>query len=157
MKIMNKKSLLTLCCLTAVLTAPLFAQDYDDIELTRQMIQTDRQAIITEAMAFTKEESKAFWPVYREYRGEMSKLGDRWVDLVANYAQNFEKLTDDMAAKMLDDYLEIEKDRVSLRTKYVKDFRKILPAKKVTKFYQIENKLDAIINFDLAGQIPLVE
>jgi hypothetical protein len=154
---MNKKSLIVLCCLTAVFAAPLFAQDYDEIELTRQMIQTDRQAIITQAMAFTPEESKAFWPVYRQYRGEMSKIGDRWVSLVSEYAQNFENLSDELAAKMLDDYLKIEKDRVSLRTKYVKDFRKILPTKKVTKFYQIENKLDAIIDFDLAGQIPLVK
>ena len=128
----------------------------DEIELTRAVIQVKRQAIVTQAMDLEPKESEAFWPLYREYRVEMAKVNDRFVKLIETYMENYEALSDGMAAKMLDEHLGIERARLQVKNKYVPRFRKILPSRKAARFFQVENKLDAIINFELAAQIPVV-
>jgi hypothetical protein len=100
----------------------------DEIELSRSVIQTQRQAIVTEAMQLTEAESKVFWPLFREFQGEMAKVGDRKVALITSYAENFETFTDDQARLMMDEWLDIEKARLKVLGKYVKSFRNIQSA-----------------------------
>jgi hypothetical protein len=131
------------------------AQTATDIELTRANIQTARQAIIAEGMKLTDDESLAFWPAYRDYRLEMARLGDRLVKVITEFAGAKAALSDEQANRLLDEYLEIRAKDVSVKKKYAPVFRKILPAPKVTRFFQLENKLDAVVNYDLAQAIPL--
>jgi hypothetical protein len=128
----------------------------DAVQLTRQVIQTDRQTIVAANMDMTEAESQAFWPLYREYRGEMAKVADRGAALITDYAKNYGTLTDMQAEAMLKESQEIAKKQLSVREDYMKKFKKILPPKKVARFYQIESKLDAVINYELAQEIPLV-
>ena len=127
-----------------------------DIELTRAVIQIKRQAFVTRAMDLKEAEAQAFWPLYREYRLDMSKVGDRYVTNLMTYLNNYDNLSDQLAEKLLNEYLSIEKARLDVKAKYVPRFRKVLPSKKVARFFQVDNKLDALINADLASQIPLV-
>lgn len=129
----------------------------DAVQLTRQMIQTDRQTIVAANMDMTEAESTAFWPLYREYRGEMAKVGDRSAALITDYAKNYETMTDLQAEAMVKEAQEIAKKQLSVREDYMKKFKKILPPKKVARFYQIENKLDAVIGYELAAEIPLAK
>lgn len=131
------------------------AQTATDIELTRANIQTARQAIIAEGMKLTDDESLAFWPAYRDYRLEMARLGDRLVKVITEFAAADAALSDEQANRLLDEYLDIRAKDVSVKKKYVGVFRKLLPAPKVTRFFQLENKLDAVVNYDLAKAIPL--
>jgi hypothetical protein len=80
-----------------------------DIELTRASIQLRRQALVTAAMDLTPKEAEAFWPLYREYRMEMAKVGDRLSNLLVQYAGQYDTLTDAQAVKIMDEYLGIEK------------------------------------------------
>lgn len=132
------------------------AQIVEEIELTRAIIQAERQTIVTRAMDLTAAEAQAFWPIYREYRLEMIKVGDRLLALITTYAQNYRGLSDEMAGKLLTDYLGIEKARLQVKNKYLPRFQKVLPPKKVARYYQVENKLDVIIQAELAEDIPLV-
>ena len=127
-----------------------------DIELTRAIIQAERQAIVTRAMDLTAAEAQTFWPIYREYRLEMIKVGDRLLALITTYAQNYRDLSDEMAGKLLTEYLGIEKARLQVKNKFLPRFQKVLPPKKVARYYQVENKLDVIIQTELAREIPLV-
>ena len=129
------------------------------IALSRSAIQTDRQNIVNQYMDLTEQESKDFWPLYREYRAKVSKLDDQVVELIINYGESYnnQSVSDEQAAQMLTDYLKLEEEELKLQKDYVKKFSVILPAKKVTRYFQLENKLDAIVEFDLAGNIPLVE
>ena len=129
------------------------------IALSRSAIQTDRQNIVNQYMDLTEQESKDFWPLYREYRAKVSKLDDQVVELIINYGESYnnQSVSDEQAAQMLADYLKLEEEELKLQKDYVKKFSVILPAKKVTRYFQLENKLDAIVEFDLAGNIPLVE
>jgi len=85
----------------------------------------------------------------------MQKLGDRLVEILLNYANNYTSLTDEQSTALLDDYLAVQKDETKIKMDWVPKFRKILPSKTVTRMYQIDNKLDAIIRFD-AAEKPLV-
>jgi hypothetical protein len=135
------------------------ADEQDDItseaEMTRAAIQLRRQALVTAAMDLEAKESEAFWPLYREYRTDMAKLGDRFVKLLGTYLESYDKLTDDAANKLMDEYISIERSKQSLKSKYRGRFSKVLPARKVVRFFQIDNKMDAVINAELAQTIPL--
>ncbi len=129
----------------------------DAVELTKQAAETQRQAVVAKTMLFTETESEAFWPVYREYRREMLVQLDRLITLARDYAENMDNLSDEQAAHILDQYLNIEQKTNKAKRKFVKQFRKVLSDKQVTRFYQIDNKLDAIVRFDAARTVPLVE
>jgi len=141
--------------LLAGLAAPAYAQSATDIELTRANIQTARQAIIASAMELTDDESLAFWPAYRDYRVEMARLGDRLVKVITEFVSAKATLSDEQATRLLDEYLDIKAKDISVKKKYAGVFRKLLPAPKVTRFFQLENKLDAVVNYDLAKTVPL--
>ena len=128
----------------------------NDIELTRAIIQVKHQAIVTGAMDLKEAEAQAFWPLYREYRLDMSKVGDRYVTNLMTYLNNYDNLSDQLAEKLLNEYLSIEKARLDVKAKYIPRFRKVMPPKKVARFFQVDNKLEAFIKADLASEIPLV-
>ena len=127
------------------------------IAMDRATLQAERQSIVAANLPLTDAQAKTFWPMYNEYRGELGKLGDRYVNLVLEYAKNDPTLTDVQANKMLDDFLAIQKEELKVKSAWAPKFRKALPGKVVTRFYQIENKLDTIVRYDAADQIPLVE
>lgn len=134
-------------------------QPRDGIEVTRAAIKAERRAIVSLNLELTDAESKAFWPVYDEYWTQMKKIGDREVVLIEDFAKHYkyESLTNEKADEMIKEFLSIMDEENKLRRNYVKKFMKALPAKKVLRYYQIENKLDAMINVELAATIPLAQ
>jgi hypothetical protein len=126
-----------------------------DLALTRASIQLRRQAIVTSVMDLTPTESQAFWPLYREYRVEMAKVGDRVSKLLVDYTGQYDTLTDEQASKIMNEWLGIENAKNNVKGKYVSRFKKILPARKVMRFFQADNKLDAVLNAQLASIVPL--
>jgi hypothetical protein len=129
----------------------------DAIVATRGQIQADRQAVVAANLGLTEAEGKTFWPLYRDYRTDMAKLGDRLSDLIVDYAKNYDTLTDEQAKKMVTEFLAIQKDEVSTKQAWVPKFEKVLPAKKVARFFQIENKLDLLVRLAIAQDVPLVQ
>jgi hypothetical protein len=129
----------------------------DEVELTRAVIQAQRQAILSQAMNFSEEESKKFWPLYRDYLVEVNKLVDREVKLITTYADNYRDLSEEMATWILDEFIALERAEADLKAGWVPRFREVLPPRKVARFFQLENKMDTIIEYDLATSIPLVE
>ena len=135
------------------------AQQVDQWTAIQQLqadLKADRQAVVAANLPLTEGEAQAFWPAYKEYRVEVEKLGDRMVKLIAAYAASFETMTDTKADAFFNDLLAIDRDRLAVREKYVPKIRAVLPGQKAARFFQIENKLDAIVNVSLASEIPLV-
>jgi len=141
-----------------LLAVPVFAQGNaaDQIELTRTYIEANRQTIVTTVMNLTEEESKTFWPIYREYRADVQGLNDRLIVLIKEYAENYENLTDEKSANLMIRNLDIEEDRLLYKRLYIEDFLEALSPSKVARFYQIENKMDSVIRADLVVAIPLM-
>jgi len=128
----------------------------DDINQLRADIQADRQAVVAKNLGLTDEEGMTFWPLYREYRNALAPAGDRLTKLIMDYAKNWEAVPDAQATAMLDEFLSIQKEQLRIKGEYVAKFRKLLPAKKVARFFQIENKLDAVVAVGLAANIPVI-
>jgi hypothetical protein len=128
----------------------------DEIELTRAEVQSKRQEIVQSLMELTQKESEAFWPVYRQYQADAADLGDRRVALMETYFANAENLTEKQAEDLLDDSFDLRKGQLDLQKKYVGRYRKVLPAVKVARLYQIENALDAIISANLQASMPMI-
>jgi hypothetical protein len=126
-----------------------------DIALTRASIQLRRQAIVTAVMDLTPKEAEAFWPLYRDYRMDMAKVGDRVSKLLVQYSEQYDTLTDAQATSIMKEWLSVENAKNNVKSKYVARFHKILPARKVMRFFQADNKLDAVINAQLASIVPL--
>ena len=132
--------------------------DFDaQMEAARKLMRTERRLVHATELDLTSEESKAFWPIYMEYAAERRTVGDRKVSLIAEYGENFENISDEFANRALAEALDIESDSLKIQKKYLKDFKRALPISKVVRFYQIESKLDAVVDFQLASQIPLME
>lgn len=141
-----------------LLAAPAQAQqERDVIEVIKSQLATQRQALVAENLLLTKEESDVFWPLYREFQNERNPLIDRRIKLLTKFRDNFDSLTDDQAAEIIDGWIALESDIVKLRKQYVKKFRKILPEKTTLRYFQVENKLDTIIDYDLSQVTPLAE
>ncbi len=130
-----------------------------DFANARSMLQEGREAIIREDLRMTADEEAAFWPLYEDYRSDVMPIQDRYVALVADYMRQYEsgEVTDEDADEMLDSYFDIKSDLLRARKKYIRRFRKIMPMLKVARFYQLENKMNATIDAELALLVPLVE
>jgi len=95
--------------------------------------------------------------VYKAYRGEVEVLKQRTLDLIKAYAANYGSLTNEQASELIKDYLKLDADRAKVRNKYVKTLQKEVSPVIAMRFLQVENKLNAIVSFGIAEQIPLAQ
>jgi len=129
----------------------------DQIALTRQSAQTDRKAILLGNMSFTAEESDLFWPKWEEYRAAAAANGDRLLALIKDFAENYNNMTNQKADELMSDHFSIEMQDVVIRQNFAKEISGFMPARKVMRIVQVENKLDAAIDLQLASEIPLAK
>ncbi len=155
MRIRRAVMALLLCSLAL----PVFAQDKpaDTMQIVREKIQADKKLLVATNMGLTEKEAQAFWPVYESYQKDLGLLNGRLLVLIQDFARNYQTMTDGEAKKLVGEYLAIEGDRVKLKQSYLPKLRQALPEKKVARYIQIENKVEAIIRYELAQEIPLVK
>jgi hypothetical protein len=110
-------------------------------------------------MALTEAEAKGFWPLYEEYQKALHQINDRLATMLVSYAKehNAASLTDEKASALLDRYFAIEEDELKLRRAFVPRLAKVLPGRKVARYMQIENKIRAIVKYEIAAEVPLAK
>ena len=128
-----------------------------NLQVLIDAIRANRKALIAVNLGLNDEEAGKFWPVYDRYQQEINTTGDRVTAIVEDYTANYSTLSNEKALKLIEDYLAAEAERVATRRKYLPEFAKILPGRAVARFYQIENKMDAVLRYELAATIPVVE
>ena len=128
-----------------------------EVAAARALMEKERRIVLASELLLNAEERDAFWPLYNEYAEEITEVSEIRVQLIADYAANYDNMTDEFANRMLRDHFEFQSRRLKTQQKYLKRFKRVLPPTKVVRFYQVENKLDAIVNFNLASQIPMVQ
>ena len=131
----------------------------DNMQILKEKIAADKKLVVSAAMELTESEAKAFWPVYEAFQKDLHKINDEIATLISAYAKeyNAKSLTDEKAKKLLDYYLAIEDREVKLRKSYVPKLSKVLPGRKVARYMQLENKVRALIKYELAAEIPLAQ
>jgi hypothetical protein len=148
---------LTVC---ASMGAPLAAHaqsTYDEQQQLISQIQTDKRTVVLKSMALDDKQLAAFTPIFDKYQADRKKLFDRGVDLLNLYASNYESMTDDAANKILKDWLALQDDKNKLVRGTAKQLGKVLPAAKVIRFVQIENKLDTLLQLPAVANVPLAK
>ena len=134
---------------------PAFADLDAAVGDARAVIQTERRMLVSEALQLSQPEAAAFWPLYDKYAAELKTIGDLRVKVITDFAAAYPDISDELANQLLRDGLKYQGDMVKLRKNYLKKFIKALGPAKTARFYQLENKVDAIGNFALAREIPL--
>ena len=133
--------------------------DAEALAEARALLKAGREELVRDELYLTESESAAFWPVYEQYRDEVDTVRDRQAKIISIYVEAYwaANLGDELAEKILEVHFLIENDLLAIEKKYVRRFRKTIATAKVTRFYQLENKLDAEIDVALAQLIPLYE
>ncbi|MEA3477965.1 MAG: hypothetical protein U9R60_07290 [Bacteroidota bacterium] len=136
----------------------LWAQQSSDyIELMRSVIKTEKKVAISDVMQLSEEEADLFWPLYNEYNEKRYVIKTSFVRLIEEFAENYSKMTDELATDYWKRSLKIDTDLLNLEKTYYKKFLKVLDAQKTFRYFQAENKIEALINAQLALEIPLLE
>ena len=154
-----------------LMTSPIFAQGTQTaqsdtltsaelnamVELLRSDIRTRKVAILGEVLQLTDSEAQKFWPIYREYDNELSKIGDQRLELIKAFARSYETMTDKKAGELAKGILDLMQKRVDLKKKYFGKISKVPPAIKAAQFLQIENRIDALIDLQIASEVPIIQ
>jgi hypothetical protein len=131
--------------------------DAANMQIAREKLRADKKLLVAENMQLTDAESAKFWPVYDAYQADQAALNDRTAKVIQDFAANYKSMTDPTADRLLTDMLKIDRERVDLQDKYRPKFAAAIPATKVARYYQIERKVQSIINYELADKIPLIK
>jgi len=119
--------------------------------------RAQRKATVGANMNLTPDEASKFWPVYDAYEKSMDSIEDRHVRELKDFAAKYNNLTDADAKKKLDEVIAIQQARLDVQKQYIPQFRAVIPQVKVTRFYQIDNKIQALIQCDIAQLVPLAQ
>lgn len=143
----------------ALPTTSLGQQVSDGVAEGRAMVKAGREELVRSELQLTAEEEAAFWPIFMEYQAISSSIMDRYTALLTDFVDRWERsdMSNEYAADLLDKYFGIKQELLTVQKHYVPKFKAVLPALKVAQFFQIENKIRAEIDSQLAIAIPLID
>lgn len=151
--------------LLALLATPLAAQDPNPLDpglrtqlnAARSIIDKDRRILQASELNLTREERDKFWPLFNEYAEDLREVTDIRIDVIVRYSENYSQMTNDIAKSLVDGRFRHDRELLKLRERYLKKMRRILPETKVARFFQVESKLAAALDYNLASQIPVIQ
>ena len=131
----------------------------DNMQILRDKIKADKKLVVAANMELTESEAKGFWPIYDAYQADLAKINRRIAALLDGYAADFrgKSFTDAKAKKLIADSTAIEQAEADLKSSYAPKLSAVLPARKVARYLQIENKIRALVKYDLVTGVPLVQ
>jgi len=153
-----------LMLVAALAAAPLSAQNKpaaaaptDNMQILRDKLKADKKLLVAANMELTDAEAKKFWPVYDAYQQELNKLNDQIAMLLVGYAKDYnaQTMTDAKALALLERYVAIEEADLKAKRALIQKVRAVLPGIKATRYVQIENKVRALVKYEIAGEVPL--
>ncbi len=127
------------------------------IELMRADVRAQKVQIITAVMNLNDNDARVFWPIYREYDLEMSKLGDQKLALIQDYAQNYLTMSNEKADQISKRVFQLDEARADLRKKYYEKFKKALSPVLAARFSQVENQIQLILDLQIESGLPIIE
>jgi hypothetical protein len=155
---MRVASLLALALLGAACAG---AQDLEvsSMDVLRAQLDLDKKVVVEDNLILTEAQAAAFWPIYEDYQRELRALDERVVRLVNEYSEAYgaSSITDAIAARLLAEAIALDEAEVDLRKRYAARLVAVIPPIEAARYLQIERKIRAVVEFDLADRIPLVE
>jgi hypothetical protein len=162
---MNRSLLpcLVAIALALVVAAPAVAQTKPstttNMDILKEKLKADKKLLVAHSVGVTEAEGKAFWPIYDAYQADLDKINQRLKTAIEGYAKDYNAntMTDAKASALTTEALSIEEALVTLKKNYVAKLTGVIPAMKIARFVQLENKVRAEVNYELAAGIPFVQ
>ena len=148
----------------ALAVAPAFAQSpaadakpVDNMQILREKLSGDKKLIVAANMELTDAEAKNFWPLYDAYQKDLQKINEQLAMAIVSYSKeyNAKSLTDEVALKLTGQSIAIDESEAKLKRTYLPKLSKVLPGRKVARYLQIENKIRALVKYEIASEVPL--
>lgn len=161
---MHKKTIwfayIAVICILLIIDFP-HAKAEDQLQsnmpIVREALRANKKLFIAENMDLTVKETNEFWSVYDSFQKNLEKIITQYFKLIEKYAQTHKTMSDEDAVKILNARLNLDTEHVKLSQSYLPRFYEVLPGKKVTRYYQLESKFFAVVEYDLAARIPLLK
>lgn len=134
----------------------LYAQD-SYMEIVRSTIKTEKKALIAEVMQLSDAESSVFWPVYNEYEDKLYILNTDYFNVVKDFADNFDNMSAEKATDIILKANKFSTNEAKLEKTYLKKMMKVISPQKTLRYFQASNKIQVMIDAQLAAEIPLLE
>ena len=147
--------ILLACCLLAPAAMAADAEVLSDLAELRAQLLEDRRGVVTDFLDLTTQEGEAFWPVYEAYQAEVDALRRRRMNMVLDFLDRRGSFQRAESIVLMRSWLDMKQEWVELEREWLGEFLSVLPARKALRYYQIENKIDALINAELAAFVPL--
>jgi hypothetical protein len=128
----------------------------EEIKLLRKDVRAQKQKIMGAAMGLDDAQSKKFWPIYKEYDRELSKLNDLRLGGIMAYAQNYNNMTDNKADELVNGAISFHKKRIDLVASTYDKVRAALGAPLGARFVQVESMVDNLIDLQIQSNLPLI-
>jgi Spy/CpxP family protein refolding chaperone len=150
--------------LAALVAVPAFAQtkpaapaSADTMQVLREKLKADKKLLIAANLELSEAEGKKFWPVYEAYQKELHKINHQIAMVLVDYSKDFnaKTLTDAKASALLDRAIALDEAEVRIKKALVPKVRAVLPGIKATRYVQLENKIRALVKYEIAAEVPL--
>ena len=151
------KKLLSILSVVLISTAIYAQSENDYLELARDVLKTEKKAAIAEVMQLTDVESTPFWELYNEYQGKLYLVANKRIAIIKDFSENFESLSDEKANELWVGTMKYKNELLKLKKKYYNKFKKVVSPGKAARFMQLENKIETLIDAQLALEIPMIE
>ena len=139
---------------------PAFAETAQNtnMQILIDKVKADKKLLIASNMDLTDQEAKEFWPHYEGYQKKLEQINKKLAGVINEYAEAYNKgsVPDDVAKNIINEWLKTKGAEVIMLREYAEKLTRVLPAQKVARYLQMESKIRAAINFDLAANIPLM-
>jgi hypothetical protein len=151
---------LVLVGLACLITCPGWAQQTANdkyIDLMRKDLRKEKQSIVDQSMGLDAAKKSQFWAIYADYQTALDTIWDKRIANIKKYADNFEKMTDQIADQLAVTMMDLEGQRATLRNKYYRLFKEKMGSRIAARFLQVECSLASLIDLQLAVEIPILE
>jgi outer membrane murein-binding lipoprotein Lpp len=128
-----------------------------DVKLLREDIRAKKKKLIAANLNLTPDQATKFWPVYDQYTADLVKINNEKYAVIKEYADAWGSMTDDQAISLINRGLAVDEQVAQLRLKYVPIFNKVVPGKTTATFFQLDRRIQSMIDMQLAAQLPLVQ
>ena len=149
---------LFILCIASILSMGALAQHNESYtEVMRSALKTEKKAMVADAMTFSQQESEVFWPLYNEYQEKLYASNSKYLKIIQDFANNFDAMSDDRATDLIKRMNAYDSELLKLKKKYTKKFSRIMSPAKVIRYFQVENKINVLIDFQTSTEVPLLE
>ena len=134
-----------------------FAESVDDLK--KNIVLDQKKLAVLENLTLSDEEAAKFWPLFRDFQEASYDLEEKQIDMILFYIKNHKSLTDEQASNLINAYFLMDDNHRKLLRDFafVLEFEKVLPAKKIFRFLQIQQNIEAIEQNEISKKVPLLE